>query len=67
MRFSGHDPVRIKIVVENKCLQQEKHFKYPGCEISYKNEKDIQHKLPKFSQIMGNINNNFKPTVVQKF
>jgi hypothetical protein len=39
MYFSGHDPVRIKIVVENKCLQQVKHLKYLGCEISYKNDK----------------------------
>jgi hypothetical protein len=30
-----------------------KSFKYPCCQISYENEKDIQQKRPKFAQIMG--------------
>ena len=35
--FSLH-PVRCKIVVDNKLLQQIKKFKYLGYEISYENE-----------------------------
>jgi hypothetical protein len=45
MAFSGQDPVRRKIIVDNKCLQQVKNFKYLGCEIPYGNEKDIQQKV----------------------
>jgi hypothetical protein len=32
--FLGQIPVRSKIVVDNKCLQQVKNFKFRGCEIS---------------------------------
>ena len=42
MKFSGHDPVRIKIVEENKYLQQVKNLKSLSCEISYANENYIQ-------------------------
>jgi len=42
MAFLGQDPVRCKIVVDTKCLQQVKNFKYLGCEIYYENEKDTQ-------------------------
>jgi hypothetical protein len=53
--------------VDNKFLQQVKDFKYLSHEISYKNDKDIQHKPAKFAQILGVLNNMFKPTLVQKF
>jgi transposase len=36
--------------------------KYLGYETFYENEKDIQQKLEKFVQIMGILNNTFKPT-----
>ena len=39
MAFLGQDPLRSKIVVDDKCLQQVKNFKHFGCEISYENEK----------------------------
>jgi hypothetical protein len=38
--FLGQEPVKCKIVADNKCLQQVKIFKYLGCEISYENEKN---------------------------
>jgi hypothetical protein len=44
MAFLVEDPVRCKIIVGNKCLQQVRNFKYLGCEISYENENDIQQK-----------------------
>jgi hypothetical protein len=28
MAFLGQDPVSCKIIVDNKCLQQEKNFEY---------------------------------------
>ena len=67
MAFLGRGPVRCKIVVENKCLQEVKNFQHPGFEISYENEKDIQQKVAKFAKILGILNNIFKPTLVQKF
>jgi len=52
--------------VDNKCLQQVKNFKFPSCEISSENEGDIQQKLAKFAQILGILNNTYKPDLVQK-
>jgi hypothetical protein len=40
MAILGQDRVRCEIVVDNKCLQYVQTFKYLGCEISYKNDKD---------------------------
>jgi hypothetical protein len=50
----------------DKFLQVE-NFKNLDHEISYENEKDIQQKPVKFAQLLGIINNTFKPTLVQKF
>jgi hypothetical protein len=52
MAFLVQDPVRCKIIVDNKCIQV-KNFKYLGCEISYESVKDIQQKVAKFAQILG--------------
>jgi hypothetical protein len=64
--FLEKDAVRCKIIVD-KCLQRVKNFKYLGCEISCGNEKDIHQKPAQFAQILGIINNTFKPTLVKKF
>jgi hypothetical protein len=64
--FLGQDPVRCKTIEDNKYLQQAKNFKYLGCEISYEYEKDFQQEVAKFAQILGILNNTFKPTLVQK-
>jgi hypothetical protein len=66
MTFLGQDPVRCKIVVDNKWLQQVKNLKFLGCEISYENERDIEQKLAKFAQELEILNNTFKPVLVQK-
>jgi hypothetical protein len=66
MPFLGQDSVRCKIVVDNKCLQQVKDSKYLDCEISFENGKDIQQKGTKFAQILGILNNTFRPSSVQK-
>jgi len=65
--FLGKDAVRHKIIVNNKCLQQLKNFKYLGCEIPYGNGKDIQQKLAKFVQMLGIMNNAFKPNLAKTF
>jgi hypothetical protein len=57
----------MQVVVYNKCLQLVKNFQYPSYEISCENEKNIQQKLANFDQILGILNNIFKPTMVQKF
>jgi len=63
----GQDPVRCKIIVGKRCLQQVKNCKYLGCKISCKNEKDVQQELSKLAQILGILNNTLKLTFVQKF
>ena len=40
--FRGQGPVICQIIVDNKCLQRGKYFKYLGRKISYENEKDVQ-------------------------
>jgi len=47
MAFLEQDPVGYKTVVNYKCLQQVKNFKYLGCEISYENKKKNQQKIKK--------------------
>jgi hypothetical protein len=66
MAFLGQDAVRCEIIVNNKHLQQQQNFNYLSCEISYENEKDNQQKLAEFAQMLGILNNIFKPTLVQK-
>jgi hypothetical protein len=57
----------IIIIIIIITIEQTKNFKYLGCKIYNENEKDIQQTLPKFAQILGILNNYFKPTSVQKF
>jgi hypothetical protein len=65
--FLRQDQVRCKIVMNNKCLQQLKNFKYLRCEISYGNEEDIQQTPAKFSKIVGILNSTFKPKFSRNF
>ncbi|KAJ4434368.1 hypothetical protein ANN_22927 [Periplaneta americana] len=65
MAFLGQDPVRSKIIHNNQCLEQVQNFNYLGCEISYQNEKDVNKKITKFTQILGIINNTLKAKLVQ--
>jgi len=48
MVFLEQNPVRYKIVVDNKRLQKVNNSEYIYCEISYANEKFIQQKLANF-------------------
>ena len=44
MAFIGRDPVRTKIVIDNKIMEQVNSFNYLG-NISYEKELDIDNKL----------------------
>jgi hypothetical protein len=67
MAFLGQEPVRCKVIVDDKCLQWVQNFKYLGCEISYENGKDSQQKLAKFAQILGIQTTILNKRLVQKF
>jgi len=45
MAFRGRDPVRTKIVIDNKIIEQVNSFNYLGNMISYEKELDIDNKL----------------------
>ncbi|KAJ4440460.1 hypothetical protein ANN_08601 [Periplaneta americana] len=66
MAFLGNEPVRSKICINNKIIEQIKNFSYLGYQISYEEEKDLNEKIIKFNRAMGIINQMFKPTLVQK-
>ena len=48
MAFKGRDPVRSKIVIDNKIIEQVNLFNCLGNMISYEGELDIDSKLNKF-------------------
>ena len=61
MAFKGRDPVRNKIVIDNKVIEQVNLFNYLGTMISYEGELDIDNKLNNFLKITGILNNVFRP------
>jgi len=56
MAFKGRDPVRTKIVIDNKIIEQVSLFNYLGNMISYEGELDIDNKLNNFLKITGILN-----------
>jgi hypothetical protein len=56
----GRDPVRTKIVIDNKIVEQVKSFNYLGNMISYEREQDIKRKLNNYLKITGILNNVFR-------
>ena len=58
--FKGGDPVRTKIVKDNKIIEQVNLFNYFG-NISYEGELDIDNELNNFLKITDIINNVFRP------
>jgi len=61
MAFKGRDPVRTKIVIDNKIIEQVNVFNYLGNMISYEKQLDIDNKLHNYLKITGILNNMFKP------
>jgi len=60
MAFRGRDPVRTKIVIDNKIIEQVNSFNYFGNMISYEEELDIDKKLHNYLKITGILNNVFR-------
>ena len=60
MAFKGRDPVRTKIVIDNKIIEQVNWFNYLR-NMSYEGELDIDNKLNNFFKITGILNNVFRP------
>jgi hypothetical protein len=60
MAFRGRDPVKTKIVIDNKIIEQVNLFYYLG-NISYDKELDIDNKLHNYLKIAGILNNVFRP------
>lgn len=48
MAFTGAEPVRAKISLDEKIIDQVSTFKYLGGEISYRNNRDVEEKLNMF-------------------
>src|SRR5215469_9821818 len=61
LRVKGRDPIRTKIVIDNKIIEQVKSFKYLGNMISYERELDIDNKLNSYLKVTGTLNNVFRP------
>jgi len=61
MAFKGWDPVRNKIVIDNKIIEQVNLFNYLGNMISYEGELDIGNKRNNFLKITGILNDLFRP------
>jgi len=60
MAFKGRDPVRTKIVVDNKIIEQVNSSNYLRNIIPYEKELDID-KLHKYLKIAGILNNVSRP------
>ena len=60
MAFKGQDPVRTKIVIDNKIIEKVNSFNYLG-NISYEIELDIDNKLHNCLKITGILNNVSRP------
>ena len=60
MTFKGRDPVRTKIVIDNKIIEKVNLFNCLGNMISYEGELDIDNKLNNFLKITGILNNVFR-------
>jgi len=61
MALTGRDPVRSKIVVGKKIIDQVNFFNYLRNLISYGKEVDIDNKLNKYLKTTGIINSMFRP------
>jgi len=61
MAFKGRDPVRTKIVINNKIIEKVNSFNYLGNMVSYEKELDIDKKLYNYLKITDILNNVFRP------
>jgi len=61
MALTGRDPVRSKIVIDNKITEQVNSFNYLRNLLSYEKKIDTDSKLNKYLKIAGIINSMFRP------
>ena len=61
MAFKGQDPVRTKIVINNKIIDQVNSFNCLGNMIPYEKELDFDNKLHNYLKITGILSNVFRP------
>jgi hypothetical protein len=66
MTFRGRDPIKSKIVISNKIIEQINTYNYLECSLSYAKQKDVATRLLIFLQIKGLINQVLKLYKVQK-
>lgn len=60
MAFLGKSPIRTKIVLYEKPIEQVSHFRYLGCDISYEPDRDVTDKVHRFQWICGTIHRTLK-------
>jgi hypothetical protein len=60
MAFKERDPIRSRIVIDNKIIEEVNSFNYLGNLISYEYEMDIDNKLNNYLRITGIIRNAFR-------
>ena len=48
MAFQGHEPIRAKIVINGKVMQQINQFNYLRYSIGYRKSQDVEIKLNRF-------------------
>ena len=56
MTFKGKEPIRAKIVLNNKITEQVSDFKYLVCVTSFYKNKDFGNELYQFQYICGSLN-----------
>jgi hypothetical protein len=61
MSCKGPDPIRTKIVIDNKIIEEVILFNYLGIMIAYERELDSDKKLNGCLKITGILNNVFRP------
>ena len=59
--YKGQEPVRSKIVIDNKIIEQVNSFLYSENLKPYEEELDIENKLNNYSKTTGIVNNMFRP------
>jgi hypothetical protein len=60
MAFCGKRLVRSKLILDNQPIEQVSKFNYLGCQLSYKDEADVNHKLEKFNYMCSTIKRTLK-------
>jgi len=58
----GADHLRTKNIIKDETLKQVSQFTYLGCSRAYQFSNDVESKLAKFLQLIGNI----KRTIFRK-